>query len=181
MKTIDSLKRGIAKARRLWRDGRRDLALTEVQRLLTEWPDNTRLLVMRAQLTQLQDDADGVPTLDDAKNDLQKASELDDQSPAALIELGYLCYAVEDDSKAASRHFKKALNLCVDLLTQALVGHAGALADLDEKSKALNSLMEACSLVANYPDSVRDDVKSRLKGLLEDTLEAPAVSTNGSH
>jgi tetratricopeptide (TPR) repeat protein len=181
LKAIESLKRGVSKARRLWSEGRVDRALSEVERLLKVWPNNPHLLVMRAELIQLQDDVDGTPTLEDAKSDLELAAGLDEDSPEALIELGYFLFVNDDDAKEALKRFDKAVYLCVDLFTQALVGHAEALAELGQETKALSSLMMACSLVGRYPGSVRESVLQRIKGLMmESTLEAGSASSNGS-
>jgi len=68
----------------------------------------------------------------------------------------------------------------VDLLTQALVGQAKSLAELGHETKASDSLMIACSLVAHHRGSVRESVLEGIKDLMEDTLEARSVSTNGS-
>jgi tetratricopeptide (TPR) repeat protein len=179
LKAVEFLKRGVSKARRLWRQGHVDRALSQVERLLEEWPDNPRLLVMRAELTQLQENVEGTPTLEDAKSDLIRAAGLDEDSPDPLIELGYFLFAVQDDAKTASRCFDKAVHLCVDLLTQALVGHAQALSELGQEAKASASLMTACSLVAQYRSSVRETVLERIKDLMENTLEAAPASSNG--
>ena len=40
--------------------------------------------------------------------------------------------------------------------------------------------MMACSLVARYPGSVRENVLERIKDLMDGTLEAGSVSSNGS-
>jgi tetratricopeptide (TPR) repeat protein len=180
LKTIESLKRGVRKARRLWSEEHFDQALSEVERLLKVWPNNPRLLVMRADLIQLQDDVDGIPTLEDAKSDLELAADLDEDSPDALIELGYFLFVHDDDAKEALKRFDKAVYLCVDLFTQALVGHAEALAELGQETKALSSLMMACSLVGRYPGSVREHVLARIKSLMNSTLEAGSASSNGS-
>lgn len=172
MKAITPLKRGLSKARRLWRDGRLDLALSEVDRLLGEWPDQRHLLLMRARLTQLQDDIEGTPSLDDAESDLERAVQLDEQSPDSLIELGYFRFVHHDDAKGASKYFERAVHRCVDMLSQALVGRAEALYELGREDKASNSLMTACSLAAQYRESLREDVLERIKDLLESALEA---------
>jgi hypothetical protein len=180
LKTVEALKRGVSKARRLWGEGHRDRALSEVQRLLGVWPDNPRLLVMRAELTQLQDETDGIPSLEDAEADLIRAADLDDCAPDPLIELGYYNFVHHDDAKTASKHFEKAVSLGVDLLTQALVGHAEALSELGQDAKASRSLMTACGLVAQYRDSVRGNVLARIKDLMETTMEAEPASANGA-
>src|ERR1700736_5456006 len=88
MKPVTALKRGLAKVRRDWQAGHYDRALAEVNRLLIEWPDNPHLLVMWADLIQLQEADDG-PTLEEAKAAYRRAADLDSDSPAALIELGH--------------------------------------------------------------------------------------------
>ena len=177
---MESLKRGVSKARRLWREGHMGRALSQVEGLLEEWPHNSHLLVLRAELTQLQDDVDGVPSLWDAKADLAQAVGLDEDSPSALIELGYFCFVHDDDAKTASKHFDKAVRLCVDYLTQALVGQAEAASELDQEAKVLSSLMTACGLAAHYRGAVRENVLERIKNLMEENLGAESVAGNGS-
>jgi len=180
LKTIDSLKRGVSKARRLWHEGDCGRALAAVERLLKEWPDNPQLLIMRAELAQLQADANGAYALEDARSDLVRAASLDPDSPDALIELGYFSFVHDDDAGEAAKHFDKAVHRCVDLLTQALVGHAEAQAELGNASKASNSLMTACVLAAGYRGSVREGVLGRLKDLMGSALEPGAAPANGS-
>jgi tetratricopeptide (TPR) repeat protein len=167
MKSLRSFKRGIAKARGEWLARHYDRALAEVSRLLKEWPDNPQLLVMWADLIQLQETDEG-PSLADARAAYQRAAELDDQAPAALIELGDYQYAIEEDAKAASRYFGKAIALCKDLLKNALLGQAKALAELDQRSAALACLAEAYWLQSHNgrPGSSGDDeILARLKEL----------------
>ena len=143
MKATDTLKRGISKVRRLWREERFAKALAEVDRLLSEWPNSPYLLVMRSDLIRLQDEEDGEPTLDDAKADLKLAVALDEDSPAALIELGYYVFAIEDDAGTAVKHFQKAIRLCRGLLKDALTGQAKALSELGRDVEALECLAQA--------------------------------------
>jgi tetratricopeptide (TPR) repeat protein len=145
MKPTNSFKRGVAKARREWQAGRYDKSLAEVSRLLREWPDNPQLLVMWADLIQLQDDDQG-PSLDDARSAYRRAAELDNQSPGALIELGHFCYAIDDNAPAAAKAFDKAIDLCKRLLIEALIGRAKALDELGRGKEALASLAEAFTL-----------------------------------
>ena len=55
MKPLANFKRGVAKVRRSWQAGEYARALAEVSQLLKEWPDNPQLLIMWADLIQLQD------------------------------------------------------------------------------------------------------------------------------
>ena len=129
IKSSTSMKRGLAQVRQQWRARRYDRALADVDRLLKNCPDNPHLLTMRGNLIQLQEDDQG-PTLKDAKLALQRAADLDEESPRALIELGHFLYASEDDAKAAARCFAKAVRLCKRLLKEALTGQAKVLAEL---------------------------------------------------
>src|SRR5215471_11375025 len=110
MKSTNSLKRGLAYVRRQWRSGRFGRALAKVDQLLKEWPDNSHLLTMRGNLIQLQENEEG-PTLNDAKLALQRAVDLDEESPRALIELAYFCNAAEDDAAEGAKCFAKAIRL----------------------------------------------------------------------
>ena len=158
--TVASVKRGITSIKTLRRQGRNDLALEEVDRLLEASPNAAHLLVMRGQLIQLQDDEDGKPTLDDAKKALKLAVELDDRSPNALIELGYYLYAVQDDTKAGAKYFQKAIDLSRELLGEALLGHAKALQELGRDTEALVHLQEAEQVVPH--DSRSEGFSGRL-------------------
>lgn len=146
MRIETALKRGLDRVGRLWEEGRYELALDDVRRLLELSPANPRLLVMRAQLTQLQDTEEEPPTLADAKADLKLASQLDEVSPAPLIELAYFTYAIDDDARGASRLFRGAIARCRELLREALLGQAKALTELGREGEALACLAEAQGL-----------------------------------
>jgi Flp pilus assembly protein TadD len=166
MKSSAALKRGLAKVRVDWDKHRFDRALAEVERLLENQPDNPRLLVMRANLIPLQDEPNerGL-TLDDARRDLKTAVELDDRSPEPLTELGYFLYSFDDDAKAASKYFQKAIELCRDLLKDALIGQAKALSDLEHDSDALACLAEAYWLSSHNGKSNAEDIIEQLRSL----------------
>ncbi len=171
MKLRTSMKKDIAKVWQLWRLGQYDRALAEVERLLETRHDNSQLLVMRSQLIRLQDreDKDATPTLDDAKADLELAVELDEQSPVALLEMGYFLYAIEDDAKAASQYFQKAIVECQQLLREALLGQAGALEEQGRESAARDCLVRAYILhpingkTSKFPTN--EDIVERLNDL----------------
>ncbi len=147
MKPTSSFKRGVAQVRREWRAGRYDRALAEVNRLLEGWPDNPQLLVLWADLVQLQETAEG-PTLEEARAAYERAAELDEQSPAALNGLGHFLMAVEDDPEGASKCFDRAIALSRRLLREALMDQAKALAELERKPEALACLAQAYWLQA---------------------------------
>jgi Flp pilus assembly protein TadD len=147
MKPTLSLKRGLARVRRHWLAGQAEQALAEVRRLMQDWPDNPHLLILWADLIQMQEEDEG-PSLEEAQAAYLRAAELDDQSPAPLIELGHFLYAVEDDAGAASKYFTRAIRLCKRLLNEALRGQAKALAETGRKSEALACLAEAYWLEA---------------------------------
>ena len=142
MKATGSLKRGLARIRRAWLARKFDVAFAQADNLLKEWPDNPHLLVLWADLVQLLDTQEG-PTLADAKAAYQRAAELDKESPEALIGLGHFLYAIEDDAKAASDCFAKAITLCRDWLRQTLKGKAEALSEIGRHQEAFECLAEA--------------------------------------
>ncbi len=174
MKLASSRKRGLAQVRQACRKGKYGSALQEVDRLLKEWPDNPSLLVKRAELIQLLS-GDSLlqlhtiafrSTLDDAKEALLRAVELDEESPVPLLELAHFLFAAEDDAKAASQYFAKAVNLCKRLLKEALLGQAEALADLERTPEALACLMEAYWLQAQNGKLASDEeILQRLENL----------------
>ena|SRR5260370_38379095 len=150
-----SFEEGLDAIRRRWKHGDFVQALKEADRLLKRWPDNPRLLVMRASLIQLQE-SNQAPPLENAKKDLQRAVQLDDQSPFNLIELGHFQLAVEDDCQAARKTFDKAVRLCRSSLKEALLGQAEALSELNRRSEALALLAEAFFIHSRNGESSAD-------------------------
>ena len=136
MKTISSYKRGLARIRRDWLAGRYDKALAETDSLLQVWPDNPTLLVMRADLIQMQD-GDGAPGLDEARAAYERAVDLDEESPAPLIELGHYLLAIEDDAKAAAACFEKAAALSKSLAKKAQRGWTEARMELQPQTNTI--------------------------------------------
>ena len=81
-------KQKVAVVSRLWEAREYNKALAEIEALLDTWPGNPHLHVLRASLIQLQDDPPH--DLDEVRQALQIAVELDKGFPAALIEHGLL-------------------------------------------------------------------------------------------
>jgi len=138
--------RVLSKIRKAISEGRYRSAWIEVNRLLDRNPDQPHLLVIRAELIQLQEDEEGTPGLEVAKQDLQKAISLDENSPAALIELGHFLYSVEDNADLASKYFRKAISLSRGLLEEALIGQAEVLHEQGQDTDAIACIAEAHSL-----------------------------------
>jgi len=167
MKPLSSFKRGVAEVRHDLEHGKYERALARVAKLLQDWPDNPQLLVMWADLIQLQESDEG-PSLDDARAALQRASELEGPSPAALIELGAYYYAVDDDPAAANKTFDKAIRLCKRLLIDAILGRAKALGDLERSQEAFACLAQAYALQnqnGHVPGADTAEILEQLKGL----------------
>jgi tetratricopeptide (TPR) repeat protein len=164
---ITTWKRALGRIHRESRIGRYAQALAEVDRLLTDWPNNPRLLILRGNLIQLQDE-DAVPTLEDARHDLERAVELAEESPAALIELAHFLFAVEDDDKAAARHFDKAIALGKRLLKDALVGKAAVLADMERRPEAVACLAEAYWLQTHNGKAANGSISGDILKAIED-------------
>jgi tetratricopeptide (TPR) repeat protein len=138
--------RALAKLRKALSEGNYRSAWIEVNRLLDRNPDQPHLLVIRAELIQLQEVEEGTPDLEAAKRDLRKAIALDETSPAALIELGHFLYSVEDNADLASKYFRKAASISRGLLEEALIGQAEAFHEQGQDTEALACIAEAHSL-----------------------------------
>lgn len=140
MRSTRSFKQKLAKVFRLWRDEHYDLALRDVEELLKSWPGNAQLYILWASLVQLQDKPSH--GLDEAKQALQRAVEIDTNSPAGAIELGHYLDTVEDNPRAASKAFSEGIRSARRLLMDGLLGQARSLLQLDKKAEALKCLME---------------------------------------
>lgn len=123
MKSISSFRHGLRQIRQEWSQERFDGALAEVERLLTEWPDNPLLLRKRGELIQLQAAA-AAPSLDEARLCLRRACELDEECPVPLVELACFLLNVDDDSEAAGPFFAQAISLCRAIIREAESGQS---------------------------------------------------------
>jgi tetratricopeptide (TPR) repeat protein len=141
MKSTSSLQRGLAQVRRDWRAGHYEQALAEVERLLEAWPNLPPLLTMRGNLIQLLESPSA--SLDDARDALQRAVDLDPGAPAAWLELGHFLDAVDDDPAKAAQCFDKTIELTQRLLLEGLLAKARALSQQDKKPEALACLRQA--------------------------------------
>jgi tetratricopeptide (TPR) repeat protein len=168
MKSMTAFKRGVAKARRDWKQGHYDVALTEVNQLLADWPDNPQLLVMWADLVQLQQQMTG-PTIEEAAAAYRRAADLEGDLPGALVELGHFLYSVHDDAKSASKAFDKAIIAGRRLLIEALLGKAKAMQEMGRVADARACLDEAYML--RLRDRNGADDSRTFAGIMEQLTE----------
>jgi tetratricopeptide (TPR) repeat protein len=144
MSNLRGFKQRLATVSRLWEAKDYDAALAEVESLLQRWPGNAHLHTLWASLVQLQEKPKH--ELDEAKQALQQAVELDKGSPAAAIELGHFLDNVEDDPQAASRAYAVGVAAARRLLLDGLIGRAKALRQLDKREEFQRCLVEVLHL-----------------------------------
>lgn len=135
-----SFKQKLSTVFRLWNEKDYNAALGEVEGLLKAWPGNSQLHVLWANLVQLQEEP--ANSLEEVKQALQQALDLDKSSPAGAIELGHFLDGVEDDPQAASKVYAEAVAQARRLLIEGLIGQAKALLQMDKKDEARKCLME---------------------------------------
>src|SRR5438128_344282 len=145
MSTLRGLKQRLSTVSRLWDEEDYDQALAEVESLLETWPGNPHLHVLKAGLVQLQEEPKY--DLDQAKESLHQAIELDKASPTASIELGHFLDNVEDDPQAAIKAYTEGIAAARHLLIDGLIGQAKAYRQLDKKDNFLRCLLEVLHLV----------------------------------
>jgi tetratricopeptide (TPR) repeat protein len=144
MNNLRGLKKNLSAISRLWEEKDYDAALAEVESLLKSWPGNAHLHILWASLVQLQENPQH--DLDEAKQALQQAVELDRESPAAAIELGYFLDNVEDDPQAASKAYAEGVATARRLLIEGLIGQAKAFQQLEKREEFLRCLVEVLYL-----------------------------------
>jgi tetratricopeptide (TPR) repeat protein len=137
-------KQRLAAVSRLWDREDYDTALAEVDSMLSAWPGNAHLHVLRASLLQLQESPK--VDLEEVKRALQVAVDLDKGAPAAVIELGHYFDNVEDDPQAAAKAFAQGVTNARQLLMEALLGQAKAYRQLGKKEDFLRCLLEVLHL-----------------------------------
>jgi tetratricopeptide (TPR) repeat protein len=154
MSTLRGMKQRLSTVSRLWDEKDFDKALAEVESLLETWPGNPHLHILWASLVQLQEDPKH--DLDEAKQALQQAVELDKGAPAASIELGHFLDNVEDDPQAAGKAYGEGVANARHLLIEGLIGQAKAYRQLDKREEFLHCLLEVLCLARFDPASKRN-------------------------
>jgi lipopolysaccharide biosynthesis regulator YciM len=157
MSNLRRFKQKLSAVSRLWEDKEYDKALAEVESLLHSWPGNAHLHILWASLVQLQEKPKH--ELDEAKQALQQAVELDKGSPAAAIELGYFLDNVEDNPQAASKAYAEAVPAARRLLLDGLIGQAKVFQQLGKREEFLRCLVEVLQLARfeTSPKKTRSD------------------------
>jgi lipopolysaccharide biosynthesis regulator YciM len=144
MSNLRGLKQKLSIVSRLWEEKDYDTALAEVESLLKIWPGNAHLYILWASLVQLQEGPKH--DLDEAKQALQQAVELDRGSPAAAIELGSFLDNVEDNPQAASKAYSEGVATARRLLIEGLIGQAKVFRQLEKREEFLRCLLELLHL-----------------------------------
>ena len=182
MTNLRTFKREISAIRRLWADSQFSEAIAKVEDLRREYPGNPQVLVMWASLVQLVEDSEH--SLDDAREALRLAVELDETSPGASIELGHYFDSVEDDPASASKAFASAAAIAKKLLVDALAGQGKSYLQLNRRTDAVRCLLEAFQVSnLDYPTMNGKSTRSplgnpipvELENLLNEALTEVAV------
>lgn len=144
MSSLRGFKQKLATISRLWEEQEYDTAFAEVESLRKVWPGNAHLHILWASLVQLQQDSQH--SLDEAKQALQHAVELDKDSSAGAIELGHFLDNVEDDPQAAVRAYAEGVAVARQQLIDGLIGQAKAFRQLDKREEFRRCLLEVLHL-----------------------------------
>lgn len=163
MNRTQAFKKALSRVARLSAAKNYDAALKEVESLLEAWPGNPHAHVLRASFLQIQERPTG--GLDEVKEILKEAMDLDKTSPAAAIELGHFLDAVEDDPKAAAKVYTEAIARARQLLIEGLIGQAKALLQLEKKEEALRCLVELFHLTETASSGKRSKSANAANGL----------------
>lgn len=100
------------------------------------------VLVWKARCILLADEATPY-SLSDVEEMLGRAISLDDQYLPATLDLAYFYLNVLDDAERGNPLFRRALELCKEATTEAIVGAAQCIAELDSDGAALEFLSSA--------------------------------------
>ncbi len=170
MSILRAFKQRLATVSRLRHEGDYDSALAEVESLLETWPGNAHLHVLKSKLVQLQEEPKY--ELDAARQALEQAIELDRNSPAAFVELGYFLDNVEDNPRAAVKAYTDGVSAARNLLIDGLIGQAKAYRQLERREEFLGCLLEVLQLARFDSGSKRNKTTGHFLGA---QLEGPYV------
>jgi tetratricopeptide (TPR) repeat protein len=154
MSTPRGLKQKLATVSRLWDGADYDNALAAVESLREAWPGNAHLHVLWASLVQLQEQPSH--DLEEAKQALEQAVELDKGSPEASIELGHFLDNVEDDPEGALKAYAEGAATARRALMAGLIGQARAFRQLDRRDDFRGCLLEILQLARFEAGSKRN-------------------------
>lgn len=144
MSNLRGFKQKLSTVSQLWEDQDYDAALADVESMLRTWPGNAHLHTLWASLVQLQEQPKH--GLDEAKQALQQAVDLDKGSPAAVFELAHFLDNVDDDPQAAAKVYAQGVATARQLLLDGLIGQAKALRQLGKREEFLRSVVELLHL-----------------------------------
>lgn len=159
MSTVRAFKQGLAAVSRHWEGEDYDAALAKVEDMRKTWPGNSHLLILWANLVQLQEHPKS--GLEEAKQALVQAIELDKSSPAGHLELGQFLDNVDDNPQAAVKAYAEAVAQARQLLIEGLIGQARALLQLDKKDAAFRCLGEILA-VQRYEGPLTEQLEELL-------------------
>ncbi|MBL8797136.1 MAG: hypothetical protein JNM56_24760 [Planctomycetia bacterium] len=181
MSTLRALKQKLSNVSRLWEDEDYDQALAEVETLLATWPGNPHLHVLKASLVQLQEEPKY--ELDEAKQSLQRAIELDRDSPTATIELGHFLDNVEDDPQAAVKAYAEGVAAARRLLIDGLIGQAKAYRQLEKQEDFIRCLLEILQLTSFEAGPKRNKAREHAEEIVirSSSGHVVAVQLKGPH
>lgn len=147
-----SLKRKLRTIQTLCNAGNYAKAVDEGNALIKTYPYFTPLLVLKAQTIQLlEGDTTSASTLEEAKEALMLAVDLDPKAVDALNELAFYLSAVEDDDAAALGLFERSIDLSKETLKEAFIGRIKCLLALEQRSEALACFKEALRFFRDHP------------------------------
>lgn len=132
-------------------------ALRLVLKTLKEFPQSTRLLLMKSTLLQLQDDTYSHELgIKDYFKEIEKTLEyllsLDEKCPEVLVEQAYFNFVHKGKNKEAQDFFLKALELSNKQLIEIYIGLIKVNLEEDNLSKAKEYLNEAKRIFGNIEE-----------------------------
>ena len=154
MSTLRAFKQNLSVISRFWEEKDYAAALEKVEALRKAWPGNGYLHILWASLVQLQEESKH--GLEEAKEALQQAIDLDKFSPAGIIELGHFLDDVEDNPQGAAKAFSEGVALARHLLLEGLIGQAKAFLQLEKREEAFRCVLEILHLLRFEPGAKRN-------------------------
>jgi tetratricopeptide (TPR) repeat protein len=116
-----------------------DGALEILDTIESQRPLTPAELVQKGRFIQLA--FERAPELSEAEKAFTEALRFDESYVPALLELAWFYYAVEDDSARALPLFEKTIDLAREQLTEAVIGKARCLEEV-ETSKAADEFFQ---------------------------------------
>jgi len=149
----------LARVKGLKEDDRLEEAYELIEELLKEYPLHPTLLIKKSAYARLLGRLQSLEDPSEAIDPLEAAIAVSPHNVEARIELGYVEYALKDDSEAALKIFEEAGRVAASSLIRAYEGRIKSLVDLGLLDDARVLMDRLRGMFDGFDDSAEEELE----------------------